>query len=107
MALPLRDWQISAIIALAFYEFFCDFLCSSDGFLLLHGFFPPQVSHDERVMFLAGTVMFGVLIAFAVYRIFCLGLTWVEHDITAERGTGFVGRKYRQRKSPLNRLSRG
>ncbi len=58
-------------------------------------------------MFLAGTVMFGVLVAFAVYRIFYLGLVWVEYDIPAERGIGFVGRKYRQRKIPLNRLLRG
>ena len=97
MALPLRDRQISAIIALAFYE------VSVSAWL----FFYPQVSHDERVMFLAGTVMFGVLVAFAVYRIFYLGLTWVEYDIPAERGIGFVGRKYRQRKIPLNRLLRG
>lgn len=77
------------------------------GFRFCMAFFHPQVSHDERVMFLAGTVMFGVLVAFAVYRIFYLGLVWVEYDIPAERGIGFVGRKYRQRKIPWNRLLRG
>ncbi len=64
-----------------FFSGLCGFLCSNDGTLLLHSFFSPQASRDERLMFLAGAVIFGSLVVFAVYRIFYLGLVWVEYDM--------------------------
>lgn len=43
--------------------------------------FHPQSTQEERLIFLAGVAMFGGLLVFAAYRIFYLGLVWVEYDM--------------------------
>lgn len=96
----------------------------------------PRTTRDERLIFLTGAVMFGGLVAFAIYRTFYLGLVWVEYDrekvifhysrkeaypfrwteipgdrIQAAPGNGgyifsILGNG-QQRNIPLNRLSKG
>lgn len=104
--------------------------------ICLYVAFHPRTNREERLIFLAGAVMFGGLVAFAVYRTFILGLVWVEYDrekvifhysrkevypfrwaeipgdrIQAALGNGgyvfsILGNG-RQRDIPLNRLSKG
>ncbi|MCI8387708.1 MAG: hypothetical protein HFE63_04505 [Clostridiales bacterium] len=42
--------------------------------------FNADISSDDRLIFIAEVVVFGGLAAFAAYRIFYLGLVWVEYD---------------------------
>ena len=68
----------SKIIAfLVFAVFFVPLLGISVYFAFLY----PQTPHEERLIFLAGVVMCGGLLAFAIYRTFYLGLVWVEYDM--------------------------
>ena len=69
-------WFSKIITLLVFMLFFAPLTV----FSLYIAFFYPQASRDERLIFLAGAVMFGGLVAFAIYRIFYLGLVWVEYD---------------------------
>ena len=115
---------------------FAVFFIPLTGFSLYMAFFYPQATRDERLLFLVGAVMFGGLVAFAVYRVFYLGLLWVEYDmetvifhysrkegyrfrweeipgsrVQVQRADGgyvfCVQGNGRLRKIPLNRLSRG
>ena len=43
-------------------------------------FFDPTLSHEERLLFAVGVVMFGGLLIFAGYRVLYLGLGWGEYD---------------------------
>ena len=124
-------WFSKIVTFLVFMLFFVPLT----GLSLYIAFFYPQASRDERLMFLAGAVMFGGLVAFAAYRIFYLGLIWVEYDmetvifhyshkegyrfrweeipgsqVQAERAGGgyifYIQGNGQQRKIPLNRLSR-
>jgi len=58
-----------------------DFFVPLTGIFLYVAFCYPQASSEERLIFLAGAVMFGGLLAFAIYRTFYLGLVWVEYDM--------------------------
>ncbi len=106
------------------------------GISFYFAFLYPQTPHEERLLFLAGVVMCGGLVAFAIYRSFILGLIWVEYDMEkvifhysrkeeyrfqweeipgsqvqvgrADGGYVFcIQENGRQRKIPLNRLSKG
>lgn len=125
-------WFSKMIAFLVFAVFFVPLTV----FSLYMAFFHPQASRDERLMFLAGAVMFGGLVAFAAYRVFYLGLVWVEYDtetvifhysrkeeyrfrwkeipggrvqVVRENGTYIfcIQENDRQRNIPLNRLSKG
>lgn len=115
---------------------FAVFFIPLTGICFYIAFLYPQAAQEERLIFLVGVFMFGGLVAFAVYRTFYLGLAWTEYDmenvifhysrkeehrfqweeipgnrIQAERaGGGYVfciRENGRQRKIPLNRLSKG
>ena len=122
----------SKIIAfLVFVGFFVPLMGISFYFAFLY----PQTPHEERLIYLAGVVMCGGLVAFAIYRSFILGLIWVEYDmekvifhysrkeeyrfqweeipgsrVQAWRAGGgyvfYIQGNGRQRKIPLNRLSK-
>jgi len=125
-------WFSKVVTFLVFMVFFVPLT----GLSIYIAFFYPQASRDERMMFLVGAVMFGGLIVFAVYRVFYLGLVWVEYDtqtvifhysrkeeyrfrweeipgkrVQTERADGgyifYILENNRQRKIPLNRLSKG
>ena len=114
---------------------FAVFFIPQTGICFYIAFLYPQASQEERLLFLAGVPMFGGLIAFAIYRTFYL-LVWVEYDmenvifhysrkevyrfrweeipgsrVQVERAGGgyifYIQEDGRQRKIPLNRLSRG
>lgn len=70
-------WFSKIVSFLAFAVFFVPMT----GLSFYIAFFSHQASRDERLMFLARAVMFGGLVVFAVYRIFYLGLVWVEYDM--------------------------
>jgi len=115
---------------------FMIFFVPLTGICFYIAFLYPQTTQEERLLFLAGVVMFGGLVAFAIYRTFYLGLVWVEYDtekvifhysrkeeyrfrweeipgnrVQAGRGNGgyvfCIQENGRQRKIPLNRLSKG
>lgn len=115
---------------------FAVFFIPLTGICFYIAFFYPQVTQEERLLFLAGIPMFGGLVAFAIYRTFYLGLVWMEYDmekvifhysrkeeyqfrweelpgsqVQAQRMGGgyifYIQGKKKQRKIPLNRLSRG
>lgn len=115
---------------------FAVFFVPTLGISLYFAFLYPQTPYEERLIFLVGVVMFGGLLAFAIYRTFYLGLVWVEYDtmtvifhysrkeeyrfrwgeipgkqVQIERANGgyvFYIQEYgRQRRIPLNRLSKG
>lgn len=50
------------------------------GYCLYMLFLFPQAPSGDRIMFLAGAIMFGLVVLFAIYRVFYLGLAWVEYD---------------------------
>lgn len=106
------------------------------GIAFYFAFIYPQTQHKERLIFLAGLVMCVDLLGYAIYRMFYLGLVWTEYDmekavfhysrkeeyrfrweeipgihVQAERAGGgyifYIQGKKKQRKIPLNRLSRG
>lgn len=112
------------------------FIVPLTGLFLYLAFFYPRASGEERLIFLGGAAMFGGLLAFAVYRVFYLGLVWVEYDretvifhysrreeyrfrweeipgsrVQAGRADGgyvfCIQGNRQQRKIPLNRLSKG
>ena len=60
---------------------FAVFFVPLTGFSLYMAFLYPRTTNEERLLFLAGAVMFGGLVAFAIYRSFILGLIWVEYDM--------------------------
>ena len=120
---------------IAFLVFAC-FFVPLMGISFYFAFLYPQTPHEERLLFLAGVVMCGGLVAFAIYRSFILGLIWVEYDMEkvifhysrkeeyrfqweeipgsrvqvgrADGGYVFcIQENGRQRKIPLNRLSKG
>lgn len=115
---------------------FAVFFIPLTGICFYIAFLYPQVTQEERLLFLAGVPMFGGLVAFAIYRTFYLGLVWVEYDMEnvifhysrkegyrfrweeipgnrmqVERAGGgyifYIQEDGRQRKIPLNRLSKG
>lgn len=123
----------SKIIA---FLIFAGFFVPLMGISFYFAFLYPQTPHEERLLFLAGVVMCGGLVAFAIYRTFYLGLIWVEYDMEkvifhysrkeeyrfqweeipggqvqvgrADGGYVFcIQENGRQRKIPLNRLSKG
>ena len=125
-------WFSKIVTFLVFAVFFVPLT----GFSLYMAFFDFEASRNERLLFLAGVVMFGGLTAFAVYRTFYLGLVWVEYDmetvifhysrkekyrlrweeipgnrvqVVRDSGTYIfcIHENERQRKIPLNRLSKG
>lgn len=106
------------------------------GIALYFAFIYPQTHHEERLIFLAGLIMCVDLLGFAIYRMFYLGLVWMEYDmekvifhysrkeeyrfrweevlgnrVQVERAGGgyvfYIQENGRQRKIPLNRLSKG
>ena len=120
---------------IAFLVFAC-FFVPLMGISIYFAFLYPQTPHEERLIFLAGAFMCGGLVAFAIYRTFILGLIWVEYDMekvifhfsrkeeyrfqweeipgsrvqVGRAGGGYVfciQENGRQRKIPLNRLSKG
>ena len=120
---------------IAFLVFAC-FFVPLMGISFYFAFLYPQTPHEERLLFLAGVVMCGGLVVFAIYRSFILGLIWVEYDmekvifhfsrkeeyrfqweeipgsrVQVERAGGgyvfYIQGNGRQRKIPLNRLSKG
>lgn len=42
--------------------------------------FDPALSHEERLLFAVGAILFGGLVLFAAYRALYLGIGWVEYD---------------------------
>ena len=125
-------WFSKIVTFLVFAVFFVPLL----GISLYYAFLYPQTSHEERLIFLAVAVMCGGLVAFAIYRVFYLGLIWVEYDmktvifhysrqeeyqlrwkeipgsqvqVVRENGTYIfcIQENNRQRKIPLSRLSKG
>lgn len=66
-------------------------------------------SRDERLLFLAGIVLFGGVFLFACYRIVYLGLVWVEYD--AKQVIFHLSRKeqycFRWEEIPGNRIVLG
>jgi hypothetical protein len=59
---------------------FMIFFVPLTGLCFYIAFLYPQASSEEKLTFLIGFVMFGGLLVFAGYRIFYLGLVWVEYD---------------------------
>lgn len=62
------------------FIFFAVFLLPMTVLFLYLIFFDPTLSHEERLLFAVGVVMFGGLLIFAGYRVLYLGLGWVEYD---------------------------
>lgn len=50
------------------------------GLFLYLSIFDSSLSSAEQLMFTAGAILFGGLVAFAAYRVFYLGIGWVEYD---------------------------
>ena len=50
------------------------------GIALYFVFIYPQTHHEENLIFLTGLIICVDLLAFAIYRVFYLGLAWVEYD---------------------------
>ena len=50
------------------------------GLFLYLAVFDPTLSHEERLLFVVGAVLFGGLVLFAAYRALYLGTGWVEYD---------------------------
>lgn len=69
-------WFSKIVTFLVFMIFFAPLTI----FSIYMTFFYPQASSNERLLFLVGIVMFGSLVAFFIYRMFYLGLVWVEYD---------------------------
>ena len=115
---------------------FVVFFIPLTGIAFYFVFIYPQTHHEERLIFLAGLIMCVDLLGYAIYRVFYLGLVWTEYDmenvvfhysrkeeyrfrweeipgsrVQVERaGGGYVfciQENGRQRKIPLNRLSKG
>lgn len=59
---------------------FAAFFLPMTGLFLYLAIFNPSLSHEDRLLFAAGAVMFGGLVVFAAYRVLYLGVGWVEYD---------------------------
>lgn len=132
----MKKCTIGLFAKIVTFLLFSLFFVPLTGFSLYMAFFYPQATSDEKLLFLAGTILFGGLVVFAVYRTFYLGLVWAEYDAVkiifhySRReqytfkweqipGTGIqivpgnggyvfcITADGRQRKIPFNRLSKG
>ena len=56
------------------------FFLPMTGLFLHLAIFDASLSHDDRLLFAAGAILFGGFAVFAVYRVFCRGIGWVEYD---------------------------
>ena len=56
------------------------FFVPMTGLMFYLAIFDSQAPGNERMAFLAGGILFGAFVAFAAYRVFYLGLVWVEYD---------------------------
>lgn len=115
---------------------FAVFFVPLTGISFYFAFLYPQTLREERLIFLAGVILCGGFLAFAVYRVFYLGLVWVEYDtktvifhwsrkeayrfrweelpgaeVQVQRaGAGYlfhIQQAGRRRRIPVNRLSKG
>ena len=59
---------------------FAAFFLPMAGLFLYLAVFDPTLSHEERLLFVVGAVLFGGLVLFAAYRALYLGTGWVEYD---------------------------
>ena len=69
--------MFTKIVAFLFFAAFC---LPMTGLFLYLAIFVPSLPRDERLLFAVGALMFGGLVVFAAYRIFCKGMGWVEYD---------------------------
>lgn len=60
---------------------FAAFFLPMAGLFLYLAVFDPTLSHEERLLFVVGAVLFGGLVLFAAYRALYLGTGWVEYDV--------------------------
>lgn len=67
----------SKIIAFAVLALF---FVPMTGLMFYLAILEEQISRDERLAFFGGGLLFGAFLAFAAYRVFYLGLVWVEYD---------------------------
>ena len=67
---------VKILVFLIFAAFFLPMTCL---FLYL-AIFDPSLPREERLLFAAGAIMFGGLVAFAAYRVLYLGIGWMEYD---------------------------
>ncbi|MDE7430015.1 MAG: hypothetical protein K2N00_12275 [Lachnospiraceae bacterium] len=132
----MKKFTIGLFSKIITFLVFAVFFVPLMGISFYFAFLYPQTPYEERLIFLAGVVMFGGLVVFAIYRMFYLGLVWVEYDmekvilhysrkeeykfqweeipgsrVQVERAGGgyvfYVQRNGRQREIPLNCLSKG
>lgn len=68
------------IIKIIVFLVFAAFFLPMTGLFLYLAIFDPSLTREERLLFAAGTILFGGLVVFAAYRILCRGIGWVEYD---------------------------
>ena len=59
---------------------FAAFFLPMTGLFLYLAVFDPALSHEGRLLFFAGAILFGGLVVFAAYRGLYLGIGWAEYD---------------------------
>lgn len=59
---------------------FAAFFLPMTVLFLYLAFLAPALPREERLLFAAGAVLFGGLVAFAAYRGLCQGVGWAEYD---------------------------
>lgn len=58
---------------------FAVFFLPMTGLFLYLAIFDSFLPREERLLFAAGAILFGVLVVFAAYRVLCRGIGWVEY----------------------------
>ncbi len=68
---------------------FAVFFLPMTGLFLYLAVFDPALSHEGRLLFFAGAILFGGLVVFAAYRALYLGIGWGAETDRHHNSRGF------------------
>ena len=76
----MKKCKMGMFVKILVFLIFAAFFLPMTGLFLYLAILDPSLTYEERLLFAAGSVLFGGLVVFVAYRTLYRGIGWVEYN---------------------------